>query len=220
MESCNTEFLNRMLAICASEYPNSPRIRAGCNNLARFYHTQVSGPAGAEVYTGAVQQYCDCVCQDRTLTACGDQCVDTATDPDNCGACNFVCPTRFCTNGACAFNSCTGQTCETFGPCGPGGSCVCASVTGGTGFCVDGQTPCSSLATCGTSADCPLGSVCAVGTCCGRNVCISTDQCGGFNSGAKRGLASRWGVLTERDWTGPTVGHPAVWVDGEGGGDE
>jgi hypothetical protein len=88
---------------------------------------------------------------------------------------------------------------------------VCASVTGGTGFCVDGNTPCSGLGGCGTSADCALGSVCAVGSCCGRNVCVSTDQCGGYTSSTRRGLP-----LGEREWLGATVGHEAVWVEGEG----
>ncbi|KXX74699.1 hypothetical protein MMYC01_207957, partial [Madurella mycetomatis] len=80
MTSCNTEFLNRMLAICAREHGAGTRMLAVCNNLARFYHSKVSGPAGAEVYTGAVQRYCECVCDDTSLTACGDQCVDTKTD--------------------------------------------------------------------------------------------------------------------------------------------
>jgi len=118
------------------------------------------------------------------------------------------CPSRGCANGACSFNSCTGQTCDTFGPCGPGGSCVCASVTDGTGFCVDGNTPCSGLADCGTSADCPLGSICAVGSCCDRNVCVVSDQCGGYNANTRR-----WSFGAKRDhWVGPTVGHPAVHV--------
>ncbi|KAK4102500.1 hypothetical protein N658DRAFT_469086 [Parathielavia hyrcaniae] len=211
MASCNTEFLSRMLAICAAEHDPGSRMLAACNNLAHFYHSKVSGPAGAEVYTRAQQQYCHCACNDPALTACADQCVDATTDPDNCGSCGFTCPSRGCTNGACAFNSCTGQTCSTFGPCGPGGSCVCASVTGGSGFCVDGDTPCAGLPACGTSADCPLGSVCAVGTCCGSPVCIVTDQCGGFSTNGPR-----WIFDAKRDWAGPTVGHPAVYVDDGG----
>lgn len=93
MTSCNTEFLNRMLAICTRKHTPGSRILAACNNLARFYHSKVSGPAGAAIYTGAMQRYCDCVCEDRMLTACGDRCVDTKSDAENCGACNFVvCP--------------------------------------------------------------------------------------------------------------------------------
>ena len=96
MASCNTQFLNLMLGICAHEHAAGSRVLAACNNLAHFYHSKVSGPSGAAVYTGAIQVYCDCVCDDTTLTACGDQCVNTKTDADNCGACNFVvCPSFF-----------------------------------------------------------------------------------------------------------------------------
>jgi hypothetical protein len=101
-------------------------------------------------------------------------------------------------NGACAAPSCTGQTCDTFTACGPGGSCVCASISGGTGFCADGQTPCSGLADCSTTADCATGQVCAVGTCCTRSVCITADTC------ASNVLKASFGRVT-----GATVGRPA-----------
>ncbi|KAJ6782330.1 hypothetical protein PWT90_07802 [Aphanocladium album] len=123
---------------------------------------------------------------------CNGSCADTSSDPNNCGTCGTTCPSGQCTNGACVTEGCTGSTCDNFSPCGPGGSCVCASITGGKGFCVNGATPCAGLADCGTSADCPLGSVCAVGSCCGRNVCIGQDYCGGFSSPNKRG----WSELT------------------------
>ncbi|KAK3690523.1 putative salivary secreted peptide [Podospora appendiculata] len=202
MASCNAGFLSRMLAICAAKHTNGVAL-AACNNLAHFYHGKVSGPSGAAVYTAAIQTFCDCACDDPALTACQDQCVDTKTSPDNCGKCNIKCPTGLCTNGACSFKDCGGKTCQTFGPCGPGGSCVCASTSGGTGFCVDGNTPCSGLADCGTSADCPLGSVCALQTCCERNVCITTDSCGGYNSPARM-------FMMARDWNNATVGHLAL----------
>jgi len=79
-----------MLAICAREHDAGSRMLAACNSIARFYHSKVSGPSGAEVYTRAQQQYCDCVCDDTALTACADKCVDTKTDPDNCGICGFT----------------------------------------------------------------------------------------------------------------------------------
>jgi hypothetical protein len=122
------------------------------------------------------------------------------------------CPSGGCTNGACSFNSCGGQTCETFGPCGPGGSCVCASITDNTGFCVDGNTACAGLATCIDSTDCAPGSVCAVGTCCEENVCIATDYCGGFGTGTKmlsRGFRSE-GVW-ERGWANGTISSKGTW---------
>ncbi|KAG4419652.1 hypothetical protein IFR04_007249 [Cadophora malorum] len=113
---------------------------------------------------------------------CGDQCVDLTSDPENCGACGVTCSTGTCTNGVCATTGCTNLgTCENFSACGAGGSCVCASTSDNTGFCVNGDTPCSGLPDCNTSADCALGSVCAVGSCCTRNVCIAGDSCGGSN---------------------------------------
>jgi hypothetical protein len=81
---------------------------------------------------------------------------------------------------------------------------VCASISNGQGFCVDGNTPCAGLAGCGTSADCPLGQVCAVGTCCGANVCVSIDQCGGFTHKNKMLLMRGNGT-----GTGATIGHLA-----------
>ncbi|WYZ43924.1 hypothetical protein EsH8_VII_000360 [Colletotrichum jinshuiense] len=120
---CNTDFLNNMITICNTINP--PGIQRNmCLRRARFYHSAVSGSMGAGVFTDTIEQYCDCVCDDPDLTACQDKCVDTKTDPENCGSCNFNCPSESCTNGACSFNSCTGQTCGTFsGSCGAGGSC-------------------------------------------------------------------------------------------------
>src|SRR5262249_48266373 len=57
--------------------------------IAGYYHSAVSGNKGAGIFTGTIQQYCDCVCDDPKLTACQDKCVDTKTDPENCGSCNF-----------------------------------------------------------------------------------------------------------------------------------
>ncbi|TID00345.1 hypothetical protein CH35J_006417 [Colletotrichum higginsianum] len=202
--TCNTEFLNRMNAKCNDKY--KPGIgRKVCLKLAKFYHSTVSGKKGAETFTKMTQKFCDCTCDDPNLTTCQDQCVDTRTDPKNCGSCNFNCPSGSCVNGTCSFNSCAGQKCGSFGSCGPGGACVCASVTGGTGFCVNGNTPCSLLSSCDDNGNCPLGEVCAVDTCCGRNVCIRTDSCGGFNLPGSRLFAPP--VTTQRG--DATIGYLA-----------
>jgi hypothetical protein len=33
--------------------------------------------------------------------ACGDECIDPSTDPNNCGACGKVCPSNACSGGKC-----------------------------------------------------------------------------------------------------------------------
>jgi hypothetical protein len=34
-------------------------------------------------------------------TFCGDTCVNTAKDPDNCGGCGVICPSGRCHKGEC-----------------------------------------------------------------------------------------------------------------------
>lgn len=117
------------------------------------------------------------------------------------------CPSgSVCNNGACSSIFCTGQTCQNFSACGPGGSCVCASTTDGTGFCVDGSTPCSGLPSCSTTAQCGVGEVCAVQTCCGTPVCVGAAACGGVD------LPSSALLLREREWVNGTIASPGVWV--------
>lgn len=94
MASCNRQFYNRMLAICAISYdPNTWigwRQLAACNYAARYYLDWVSGATGAGIYTGAIEEYCECECVDPALTACQDRCVDVTNDADNCGDCGFT----------------------------------------------------------------------------------------------------------------------------------
>lgn len=150
------------------------------------------------------------------------------SDPDNCGQCGIVvcilaslllflpnhhcfhdtdnamyiqCASGVCENSSCVSNSCTGETCETFTACGPGGTCVCASTAEGTGFCVDGGTPCSGLQNCNLSSDCPAGQICAVATCCEVSVCVGATFCGGANA------TSSAKFLFRREIEGPWIGH-------------
>ena len=79
--------------------------------------------------------------------ACSGQCVDLASDAENCGGCGSYCVPHdeVCFSGQCLPGSCpTGLT-----------SCVDA--------CVDTKTDRLSCGACGRA--CPTGHLCASGTC-------------------------------------------------------
>ena len=134
-------------------------------------------------------------------TACGDDCVDTATDAANCGACGTVCaPGEVCTGSACVFTcldpltDCGGACVNTqadlahcggcSAPCDAGevcsnGGCALscqASLTDCGGACVNTQT---DLAHCGgCNAPCDAGEVCSNGG-CALSCQASLTDCGG-----------------------------------------
>lgn len=76
------------------------------------------------------------------------------------GACD-CCSTSTCPQ------SCAGSACGSLPACAPGGDCVCFTSTEGSGACVHGATPCSSVPRCTTTADCPSGYACLTTSCCG-----------------------------------------------------
>ncbi len=76
------------------------------------------------------------------------------------GACD-CCSTSTCPQ------SCAGSSCGSLPACAGGFDCVCFTSTEGTGACVHGATPCSSVAHCSTTADCPPGTACLTTSCCG-----------------------------------------------------
>jgi hypothetical protein len=90
-------------------------------------------------------------------TLCGGRCVDTRSDPANCGTCGNVCTGgQVCSAGACMRGSC------------PTGTTDCS------GACVDTQTSVTNCGACGRA--CPAGQACVSGRC----VCTSgTTLCGG-----------------------------------------
>ncbi|MFL5761873.1 MAG: hypothetical protein ACJ789_19410 [Thermomicrobiales bacterium] len=137
---------------------------------------------------------------------CGDVCVDTRSDPNNCGDCG-----NGCGNGACCSGICVDTTsdpahcgdCQTVCPQGTncsGGTCGCASgTTSCNNVCVDLTSDANNCGDCGIV--CPSGSLCTGGKCscpdssppCGQSCCAlgltctngqclcpdSTPPCGG-----------------------------------------
>jgi hypothetical protein len=133
-------------------------------------------PDGTTCGSGKTCQRGRCVCLAGT-TDCGGVCVNTATDPRNCGTCgkrcqiNAVCMAGICD---CARGSCTGG--------GPDATC-CA--TGPICSCVTGPPPPQFINPhdCSNSPTCPMGTTPCVGpvcsACCpaGSTCDPSTGQC-------------------------------------------
>ena len=144
---CDRIFLDLMLTAC-----NSPSSLSGvfggiaqayCNTIAVMYYEAVA-TLGASPYADGQKESCACCqcgdgppCQVPQTCCPPGQCVDTNTDPENCGGCGVVCPN----GGACIDGSC---------PC-PGGQ-FCGDQ------CVDTQSDPSNCGGCGYV--CPTGSSC------------------------------------------------------------
>ncbi|MGH2532944.1 MAG: hypothetical protein ACRDJW_11660 [Thermomicrobiales bacterium] len=101
-----------------------------------------------------------CSCPAELPTACRRGCVDTATDPNNCGACDHRCPrmahgTPVCSGGVC------GIACD-----------------GGARFC--GDRCCADLRDCCDGACCPLGECCGIGGECSVEACQPHCAIGGI----------------------------------------
>ena len=144
-----------------------------CNGVCVDLLTDMDncGDCGAICESGLVQVACiggECVrtsCPAALPRQCGvtvDDCVDPATDPNNCGDCGVVCASGVCIGGACG--SCAeGQT-----------TCV--------GYCADTCCDTDNCGACGVV--CPTGSTCFEGVCdCPSGDCGCAEgqiECGGI----------------------------------------
>jgi hypothetical protein len=97
----------------------------------------------------------------RPLINCYGACVNTSTDPKNCGVCGRVCTTGICANGACGC---------------PAGLSSCG------GSCVNVSTDPLNCGSCGTS--CGAGMVCCNGVCA---PCCDYNGAGGVNAACTDG---------------------------------
>jgi hypothetical protein len=105
-------------------------------------------------------------------TLCGKRCLDTKSDPNNCGGCGVHCGLHEeCTNSVCTPIACPANSlfCApgTGQGCGPG-ACGCASAGDGSGFCSDCAF-CFLSPECTSDEDCvargmPAGTVCGDST--------------------------------------------------------
>lgn len=146
-----------------------------------------------------------CICG-FGLIECDSTCVDTSTDPNNCGECSTACsPSESCVDGSCTTSclpDCTGREC---GGDGCGGSCgtcpaeryceassICACNVGTTecsGVCVDTSSDPDNCGDCDVT--CAADEVCGSGICTSSCVPDCTDrECGDDGCGSLCGTCS------------------------------
>ena len=127
-------------------------VLGACQGGSKLLINEIAGGAGGAGGTGGSSTSAGGEC---AATACGDACVDTASDSANCGACGKACaPGETCTAGACALD------------CG-GGTTMCPGAMGPT--CADTKVDPANCGAC--------GKACAPGELCGAGACVTS--CGG-----------------------------------------
>ena len=100
-------------------------------------------------------------------TNCHGTCVNTSTDPNNCGNCGTVCASGVCNNGVC---TCGTGGCASACPGNP--ACDCVTTVDMGIVCVH---PICTFISCTKSSNCPSGQVCFTQGCCGAgSFCVPT----------------------------------------------
>jgi len=174
----------------------------------------------------------DC-CPSSAPRLCGTQCVDFTSDPNNCGACDNVCPHgSTCQNGACMCpagttlcgNVCVDTTndvnncgaCDN--PCAPGSTCQGGACVSSSSCTSDLECPggfrCESgtcLDMCASDFDCKAGFHCSSGVCVANQLCTPTDTrpCYTGPAGTAGVGTCQYGIQTcaaDGTW-GPCVGE-------------
>ncbi len=130
-----------------------------CSTTAR---RAVSADSG--LVSSAAAYACVPSCVAPASTLCGQQCVDTTSDPNNCGGCTTTCPLGANAQATCTVGQC-GYVCDqAFHDCG--------------GQCVDDASP----ATCGAAcASCAAPASNGMATCSGAPLACGISCSQGFN---------------------------------------
>jgi glucosylceramidase len=167
-----------------------------------------------------------------TQTACGTDCVDTSSDPMNCGGCGIPCSTgEVCQGGSCQCQSglmscngsCVASDAAHCGSCSQ--SCqsgqVCSNDTCTTS-CASGQTLCGSgcVDTTSSGANCgACGTACASTEHCASSACVAnvTTGTGGSPGGTGTGGASATGGSTGTGTGGSGATGGTTATGGSGG---
>lgn len=146
--------------------------------------------------------------------ACGAECVDRRTDPNNCGSCGKVCPAdkKFCASGECV-SSC------------PNGTTSCSNA------CIDPTRDAKNCGGCGKA--CAAGKLCSASACnCGGTVAYKKDiedailvpscasaSCHGRANAPAGGLDLRAGfayaALVDKKATAPSCSNRTQVVPGD-----
>jgi hypothetical protein len=128
-----------------------------------------------------------CALGESLGTCCGGLCIDTRSDPLNCGSCGIECPSGYCSSAVCVDTPVVDGCSES---CGPNTTCAdgicvdsrcenlastrCLAEDGAVGVCCGGSfiytSPCADLSSdpynCGACGiTCPAGAICTAGKC-------------------------------------------------------